>query len=72
MITVIGNSSCSRCIAVKNALDLKGVDYTYTLLSDLPVEEQKRVQREATQAKKTQLPIIYQNNKIIDFQEVSL
>lgn len=67
MITIIGSITCGRCQIAKNVLTSKGIDYEYKNFEDLTAEEQKKI----TDLNLTQLPIIYDGDKLLTLQEVA-
>ncbi len=70
MIRVIGSPTCSRCIAVKNALDRKGVKYSYLMIDELEESDREYLLNRATQKKMRNMPIIEKDGEITDLQGV--
>lgn len=69
MITIYGTKTCGRCRVLKTNLEKKNVEFTYTLLSDLSLEEQQQIMTDATQNGKKQLPIIIKDNTYYELTE---
>ena len=68
MIKVIGKENCSRCEMVKNILTNKGIEYEYQLLDEC--ENKAEYIKMAREKGQLSMPLIIQDNKIIDLQEV--
>lgn len=67
---IIGQENCNRCEMVKRLFEEKGIDYKYSLISEYPKEEQNKYMRESLNAKLTSFPLVFKDEKIVDFREV--
>jgi glutaredoxin len=70
MLRVVGQKNCGKCTITKQILDGKGVEYEYSLLSDLPQEEQRRLAKMARDCSYNTMPLIIKDDRLITLQEV--
>lgn len=70
MILVIGNPGCSRCEVIKTLLQTKNKEFTYIELETLSEEQKKIYIKMAKEAKQLSMPIIIQDNKVVNIKEV--
>jgi glutaredoxin len=70
MYLVIGREGCSRCEMIKNILTNKNIKFEYELFETFNQEDKDKYLNMAKQAKLLAMPIIIQNDKVIDFKEV--
>lgn len=69
MILIIGSKNCNRCLITKDILDKKGVEYNYSLINELPEEEQDKYMDIAKECNMLWFPIIIKDSKAITLQE---
>jgi glutaredoxin len=65
MITLIGNTGCSRCAMVKNILESKGIEFNYILFETLDAEIQNEVMTKAVQNQLMNFPMAFDEDKQI-------
>lgn len=70
MIEVFGSKNCSRCTMVKNILTNKKIEFTYSLLEDLPQDEYDIKMKKAKEKNMMALPLIFKNNELIKIEEI--
>ena len=70
MVRVIGDKGCSRCEITKQILKNKGVIYEYILMSELPIEEQEKLNSMALESKMLQMPLILKDDKLVEVKEI--
>lgn len=70
MIEVFGSKNCSRCTMVKNILTNKKIEFTYSLLEDLPQDEYDIKMEKAKEKNMMALPLIFKNNELIKIEEI--
>lgn len=70
MIKVIGKKNCSACLATTNILKRNNIKFNYLMLDELNEDEKTNVLAMAAEIKKTSMPIIIKDNKIVELKEV--
>lgn len=69
-VMLIGAPNCSRCAMAKKNLTNRGIQFTYTQLDELNVEDRQKYLELAKKAGHMQLPVIIKNNASITLKEV--
>ena len=70
MIKLIGTTNCGRCVMVKNILTEKNIEFEYSLIEDLDQEIKDKYFDLAKEANQKSMPLIIQDNKIINLEDV--
>lgn len=68
MILVLGNKGCSRCEMVKKVLEKNNIKFEYKLLDDC--DNKQDYINIAVEKGMLNLPLVFKNGEIIDFEEV--
>ena len=69
MIKMIGSENCGACKMAQQVLKNKGIDYEYTMLTELSKEDADRYMSIARKNGMLNMPFIFKEEKQITLQE---
>ena len=70
MVRVLGSKGCVNCEITKQTLKKKGIEFRYELLSDLPDDEQTRLNEMAKNKGLLKMPLILKNDELTTIIEL--
>lgn len=70
MVRVIGSKGCINCEITKQTLKKKGIEFSYELLTELPEDEQTKLNELATNKGLLKMPLILNDNELVTIAEI--
>lgn len=70
MIKLLGKKNCNACEMTKTILTNKNIDFEYSILEELPKEEQDKYVEMATKQNMLSLPLIVVDDKLKTLKEI--